>query len=128
MPTYEYLCQRCESEFEVEQRITDDPIKTCPSCRSRKVKRLISRTSFVLKGSGWYSDLYSSPGAMKSGDSGAGAPSEGSKPAEGGKSSEGGKESSPASESSPSSSGPEPKTEARSAGKKRSSKRAKAAA
>ena len=60
MPIYEYACAKCESEFEVEQRITDDPVKTCPKCRSRKVKRLISRTSFVLKGGGWYSDLYSS--------------------------------------------------------------------
>ena len=60
MPIYEYLCGKCEHEFEVEQRITDDPVKTCPECRSRKVKRLISQTSFVLKGSGWYSDLYAS--------------------------------------------------------------------
>jgi putative FmdB family regulatory protein len=63
MPIYEYACEKCESEFEVEQRITDDPIKSCPRCKSRKIKRLISRTSFVLKGGGWYSDLYSSPGA-----------------------------------------------------------------
>ena len=63
MPIYEYACEKCESEFEVEQRITDDPIKSCPHCKSRKIKRLISRTSFVLKGGGWYSDLYSSSGA-----------------------------------------------------------------
>ena len=63
MPIYEYACEKCESEFEVEQRITDDPIKSCPGCKSRRIKRLISRTSFVLKGGGWYSDLYSSPGA-----------------------------------------------------------------
>ena len=63
MPIYEYACGKCESEFEVEQRITDSPVKSCPSCKSKKVKRLISRTSFVLKGGGWYSDLYSSPGA-----------------------------------------------------------------
>jgi putative FmdB family regulatory protein len=60
MPIYEYACERCEEEFEVEQRITDDPLKRCPSCRSPRVKRLISQTSFVLKGGGWYSDLYSS--------------------------------------------------------------------
>ncbi len=63
MPIYEYACEKCESEIELEQRITDDPIKSCPRCKSRKIKRLISRTSFVLKGGGWYSDLYSSPGA-----------------------------------------------------------------
>jgi putative FmdB family regulatory protein len=60
MPIYEYLCEKCKHEFEAEQRITDAPIRTCPKCRARKVKRLISQTSFVLKGGGWYSDLYSS--------------------------------------------------------------------
>lgn len=60
MPIYEYVCEKCNHEFEREQRITDEPVKTCPSCRSRKVKKLISRTSFVLKGGGWYADAYSS--------------------------------------------------------------------
>jgi putative FmdB family regulatory protein len=69
MPVYEYLCDKCEREFEVEQRITDDPVRSCPHCRSRKVRRLISQTSFVLKGSGWYSDLYSS--SKSKSDSGA---------------------------------------------------------
>ena len=70
MPTYEYACEKCGHEFEREQRITEDPVKTCPECRSRKVQRLISATSFVLKGSGWYSDLYSSskPDAEKKKD------------------------------------------------------------
>jgi putative FmdB family regulatory protein len=63
MPIYEYLCEKCEREFEVEQRITDAPLRSCPTCRSRKVRRLISQTSFVLKGGGWYSDLYSSKSA-----------------------------------------------------------------
>ena len=49
MPVYEYACEKCGHEFEAEQRITDDPIKTCPVCKARKVKRLISQTSFVLK-------------------------------------------------------------------------------
>jgi putative FmdB family regulatory protein len=71
MPTYEYLCEKCEHEFEREQRISDPPVKTCPKCRSRRVKKLISRTSFVLKGGGWYSDLYASPkgDSKKEGDS-----------------------------------------------------------
>jgi len=82
MPVYEYACEKCQHEFEAEQRISDDPIRTCPKCRARKVKRLISRTSFVLKGSGWYSDLYASPGAKKDADAKAG--SESAQPAAGG--------------------------------------------
>jgi len=70
MPIYEYLCAKCEHEFEREQRITEDPVKTCPKCRSRRVKRLISQTSFVLKGSGWYADGYGSTKDSKSDDSG----------------------------------------------------------
>ena len=58
MPIYEYACGACGNEFEAEQRITEEPLKACPECQSRQVKRLISQTSFVLKGGGWYSDLY----------------------------------------------------------------------
>ncbi len=65
MPFYEYACDKCESEFEIEQRITEDPLKSCPKCRSRRIKRLISRTSFALKGGGWYADGYTANGGDK---------------------------------------------------------------
>jgi putative FmdB family regulatory protein len=78
MPIYEYACEKCEHEFEREQRITDDPVKTCPVCRSRRVKKLISLTSFVLKGGGWYADAYSSSKAKSDSDE-AGAKSKDSK-------------------------------------------------
>jgi putative FmdB family regulatory protein len=52
MPIYEYACPKC-GEFEVTQRITEESLKKCPTCRS-KVRKLISNTSFQLKGSGWY--------------------------------------------------------------------------
>jgi len=68
MPVYEYACSKCGHEFEAEQRITESPLKTCPRCRARKLKRLISQTSFVLKGSGWYADLYSSKAKPESGE------------------------------------------------------------
>jgi putative FmdB family regulatory protein len=77
MPVYEYYCQACDHEWEREQRISEDPVKSCPKCKARKAKRLISRTSFVLKGSGWYSDLYSSGGAKKGGDEAAGSEASG---------------------------------------------------
>lgn len=81
MPIYEYACEKCDHEFEREQRITDDPVKTCPKCRSRRVKKLISRTSFVLKGGGWYADAYSSSkkdSASDSSDSSSSAKQSGS--------------------------------------------------
>ena len=80
MPVYEYMCGACDHEFEREQRITDNPIKKCPACGAMKVKRLISRTSFVLKGGGWYSDLYSSSrgGSAKGNGAESGSKSESS--------------------------------------------------
>lgn len=56
MPIYEYSCSKC-GEFEVTQRITANPLRRCPSCKG-KVKKLISNTSFQLKGSGWYATDY----------------------------------------------------------------------
>lgn len=58
MPTYEYTCDACRHEFECEQRIVDPPIKKCPSCGKKKVRRLVSSGNFILKGSGWYADSY----------------------------------------------------------------------
>jgi putative FmdB family regulatory protein len=52
MPIYEYSCPKCGT-FEVMQGIKEDTLKRCPTCKS-KVDRLVSRSSFVLKGSGWY--------------------------------------------------------------------------
>jgi putative FmdB family regulatory protein len=71
MPTYDYQCQKCNFEFEREQRITEDPIKTCPKCKSRKAKRLLSASNFILKGGGWYADGYGSSGGKSSADSDA---------------------------------------------------------
>lgn len=68
MPIYEYTCEKCGHEFEREQRISDPPVRSCPVCRARKVRKLISRTSFVLKGGGWYKDLYATPKAGAEGE------------------------------------------------------------
>lgn len=59
MPVYEYECSKCEKVFEVQQRISDDPIKTCPECQG-EVRKLMSMSSFQLKGGGWYADGYAS--------------------------------------------------------------------
>lgn len=53
MPIYEYRCQECQQVFEQWQKDFSDQDKSCPVCGC-KSQRLISNTSFVLKGSGWY--------------------------------------------------------------------------
>ncbi len=57
MPIYEYECSRC-GVFEVMQGINEEPLKTCPQCKRCKVKKLISESTFHLKGSGWYATDY----------------------------------------------------------------------
>ncbi len=67
MPTYEYVCESCGNEWEAEQSIKADPLKDCPKCAQQTAKRQISRgTGFILKGGGWYSDLYSGASNSKS--------------------------------------------------------------
>lgn len=66
MPIYEYRCSECGKEFEVMQKITDDPLTQCISCQGN-VRKLISNTSFHLKGTGWYVTDY----ANKSGNNGS---------------------------------------------------------
>ncbi len=53
MPIYEYECIKCHEVHEVIQEISEEPLKNCPVCRG-ELKRLISQSSFILKGSGWY--------------------------------------------------------------------------
>ena len=53
MPIYEYKCRKCNRKFEVFQGITDNEVKTCEFCEG-PVDKLISLSSFHLKGSGWY--------------------------------------------------------------------------
>jgi putative FmdB family regulatory protein len=60
MPVYEYGCSACGSKFEVTAKIADPPPPQCLHCKSGPIKRLISQTSFVLKGSGWYTTDYKS--------------------------------------------------------------------
>jgi putative FmdB family regulatory protein len=60
MPIYEYQCEKCGT-FEATQRITDKPLAKCPTCKA-KVKKLISNTSFQLKGTGWYITDYARKG------------------------------------------------------------------
>ena len=59
MPIYEYACTKCGKLHEVMQKITEKPLEICPDCGG-ELKKMISNTSFVLKGSGWYATDYAS--------------------------------------------------------------------
>jgi putative FmdB family regulatory protein len=98
MPIYEYQCQKCGT-FETTQKITDKALAKCPTCKG-KVKKLISNTSFQLKGTGWYVTDYARKG--QNGESKSGNGSQSSSESKG-----------------------EPKTESSSSGKEKSSSESK---
>jgi putative FmdB family regulatory protein len=58
MPIYEYACAKCGHHLELLQKVGDPAPKRCPSCRKGKMEKMVSRTSFQLKGSGWYASDY----------------------------------------------------------------------
>ena len=62
MPIYEYRCLDCGYQFELMQKFSDPPAETCMSC-SGTVQKLISRSAFHLKGSGWYVTDYARNGS-----------------------------------------------------------------
>ena len=62
VPIYEYRCENCGEELEKFQRIKEETLVDCPKCGQSKLARLISRTSFILKGKGWYATDYGRKG------------------------------------------------------------------
>jgi putative FmdB family regulatory protein len=59
MPVYEYECMNCGKQCEIIQKFNDEPLSTCPECGGH-MHKLISQTSFILKGTGWYATDYAS--------------------------------------------------------------------
>lgn len=59
MPVYEYECSSCGKVFEVQQRMADAPLTDCLECDGR-LKKVVSMSSFQLRGGGWYADGYAS--------------------------------------------------------------------
>src|SRR4051812_11756734 len=54
MPFYEYECENCKFYTELLQKVSDAPLKKCPSCGKSAMKKLVSAPVFRLKGGGWY--------------------------------------------------------------------------
>jgi len=54
MPIYEYRCSKCGFQDEYLQKVSEAPLKVCPSCGKAKFEKLLSAPGFHLKGSGWY--------------------------------------------------------------------------
>ncbi len=71
MPFYEYECTKCGHQTEVFQKISDPPIKKCECCKG-KMRKLISQSTFHLKGSGWYVTDYASKSGGYGGKTGSG--------------------------------------------------------
>ncbi len=65
MPIYEYLCHQCHEITEEWQKFSDPPLTTCKKCGG-PLKKLISESSFHLKGTGWYVTDYASKGKGES--------------------------------------------------------------
>lgn len=72
MPVYEYICESCEKVIEEMQKFSDAPLTDCEACGAKgKLRKLISRSSFALKGTGWYTTDYKRSSAPKPADAAA---------------------------------------------------------
>lgn len=59
MPMYEYRCEKCEVVIETMQKFSDAPLTDCEKCGAKgTLSKLISKSSFALKGTGWYTTDY----------------------------------------------------------------------
>jgi putative FmdB family regulatory protein len=61
MPIYTYRCESCGVQFERHQSFNDAPLKTCPECRKKALKKVITPTKIIFKGSGFYATDHKSP-------------------------------------------------------------------
>jgi putative FmdB family regulatory protein len=61
MPVYTYRCENCGIQFERHQSFSDSPLKTCPECRKKSLKKVITPTKIIFKGSGFYATDHKSP-------------------------------------------------------------------
>jgi len=65
LPIYGYRCSNCGHEFEIQQRMSDEPLKVCPKCQG-KLSKMLYPTGVIFKGSGFYSTDYKDSGKSAS--------------------------------------------------------------
>lgn len=66
MPIYTYRCESCGVQFERHQFFHEDPLKTCPECRKKTLRKVIAPVGIVFKGSGFYATDHKSPSGQTS--------------------------------------------------------------
>lgn len=71
MPIYTYRCENCGVQFEREQSYSEAPLKICPECRKKSLKKVISPVGIIFKGSGFYSTDNKSPSGAGTGSGAA---------------------------------------------------------
>ena len=69
MPVYTYRCDSCGVQFEKHQSFNDAPLKTCPECRKKSLRKVITPTKIIFKGSGFYATDHRSSSGNGSRDS-----------------------------------------------------------
>ena|ERR1700736_6183187 len=72
MPTYGYRCSNCGHQFEIVQRISEEPLKTCPKCQG-KLSKVLYPVGISFKGSGFYTTDYKGSGKSDAASSSNGA-------------------------------------------------------
>lgn len=83
VPIYEYQCVNCDHKLECIQKIDDVPLLTCPKCETDNLRKLVSKASFRLKGTGWYAtDFKDKPKKSATGEEPAPVTKDDAKPAE----------------------------------------------
>jgi putative FmdB family regulatory protein len=66
MPIYTYRCESCGVQFERHQFFNDAPLKICPECRRKTLRKVITPTKVIFKGSGFYATDHRSPSGSSS--------------------------------------------------------------
>ena len=66
MPVYTYRCDSCGVQFERHQFFQDAPLKICPECRKKSLRKVITPTRVIFKGSGFYATDHKSSSGSKS--------------------------------------------------------------